>query len=207
VTGATAAAAPRPAATTAPSETALLPLSHAAATDLTLGRCAARALAAAMLAVLAPHAAAADELTAAQIAGRVSGVYALAEWQVDGQRLRPPAVEGRFTLLDGTITTILRDRSRADGERTSVFIGHYRIDGLTFRYGYDDVSQFSEAATGPSASHRPLWEGLRAFHASRDADGLTLTAESGQQFVFSDDGLTYLENHAVVRRWRRIGSR
>ncbi len=169
---------------------------------ITAASTAARALLCATLA--APLGAGADELRSAEIARRASGVYALAEWRIDGKLLRPPVVDGRFTLLDGTITTVLRDRSHADGARTSVFLGHFVIEGLSFRYGYDDVSQFSESPAGPSASHRPLWEGLREFAASRDAGALKLSAASGQQFVFTDDGLVYLENGAVLRRWRRV---
>jgi hypothetical protein len=166
----------------------------------------APALACAALAALLPQRAGAGELTSAEIVRRASGVYALSEWHVDGRVLQPPAVEGRFTLLDGTITTILRDHSHTDGERTSVYLGHFVIDGTRFSYRYDDVSQFSESAARPAASHQPLWEGLRAFQASLDSDALRLRAASGQEFAFTDGGLTYLENGAVVRRWRRLAA-
>jgi hypothetical protein len=118
----------------------------------------------AALTFLWPHAVSADELTTAQIGGRVAGVYALAEWHQDSTVRRPPQVEGRFIVLDGTITTILRDRSRADGERTSVYVGRYVLDGLKFAYAYDDVSQFAEGRPGTSASHQALWEGDARFH-------------------------------------------
>ena len=54
--------------------------------------------------MITPNAASITELKAA-----IEGVYILDEWNIDGQTFRPPAVEGRFVVLNGNIMTVLID--------------------------------------------------------------------------------------------------
>src|SRR5438552_2206543 len=44
------------------------------------------------------------------VRAKIEGVYALEEWQTESGVFRPPQVEGRGTLLNGTITVILHNR-------------------------------------------------------------------------------------------------
>ena len=48
--------------------------------------------------MITPNAASITELKAA-----IEGIYILDEWNIDGQTFRPPAVEGRFVILNGNV--------------------------------------------------------------------------------------------------------
>src|SRR5271169_2185197 len=90
----------------------------------------------------------AGQMPADNIHGLISGVYELEEWHVTGAALKPPQVEGRFILLNGTITTILHNRTAPERQTTTVFVGKYVLDKAHFSYGYRDASNFVETATG-----------------------------------------------------------
>src|SRR5271156_4647542 len=97
------------------------------------------------------------------IHGLIFGVYELEEWHVDGAVLRPPQVQGRFILLNGTITTILHSRVPSERQMTSVFVGKYVLENARFSYGYQDSAIVVETPSGVSESHKPPWEGMRSF--------------------------------------------
>jgi hypothetical protein len=138
----------------------------------------------------------------------ISGVYELIEWHDNGSIHRPPEVEGRFVVLNGTVSTILHNRIRPDSRITGILLGTYRLDADTFCYGYDDVSMYTESPTGISVSHDPPWTGLRAFVAKIDGSDVRLrTTDGAEEFLFTTAGLTYRENGRSVRRWRRVSSR
>lgn len=135
----------------------------------------------------------------------ITGVYTLVEWYAEAVTYRPPQVDGRFILLDGTITTMLHNRSDAQKTMTGAWAGTYSLDASHFSYGYEDVSMVVETASGASVSHEPPWKGRRSFTVSSDGDTVRLTAVDGQQeFVFNASGFTYLENGKPLRVWRRM---
>ncbi len=137
----------------------------------------------------------------------ISGVYELIEWHDNGSNHRPPEVEGRFIVLNGTITTVLHNRIQPDRRITGILLGTYHLDADTFLYGYDDVSMYTASPTGISVSHDPPWTGMRAFVAKTDGGEVRLrTADGVQEFLFTMAGLIYSENGSPVRRWRRVRS-
>jgi hypothetical protein len=147
----------------------------------------------------------ANQIPMDNIRALTSGVYELEEWHIDGAVLRPPQVQGRFILLNGTITTILHNRTVPMTQTTSVFVGTYVLDTVHFSYGYQDASIFSEAPSGISSSHKLPWEGVRSFAHIASPDGVLFRSENGQlQFLFTSAGTTYSENGQTLRVWRRI---
>jgi len=139
------------------------------------------------------------------IHGLIFGVYELEEWHVDGAVLRPPQVQGRFILLNGTITTILHSRVPSERQMTSVFVGKYVLENARFSYGYQDSAIVVETPSGVSESHKPPWEGMRSFAMIITPAGVELRSEGGPQaFTFTTAGFTYSENGQTLRVWRRI---
>ncbi len=136
---------------------------------------------------------------------RMRGAYELQEWHAaDGQVFRPPAIEGRFVILDGSITAIFTDRMKAPTTTTLVAFGKYTLDSQRFAYAYDSTSMLTESASGTTVSHKPLWKGLRSFAVSTEDGTLRLRTEGGkQEFVFTATGVTYSQG-GVSRVWRRI---
>jgi len=52
----------------------------------------------------------AEQISLDALKARITGLYTLEEWHKDGEVLRPPQVDGRFILLNGTIMTILDNK-------------------------------------------------------------------------------------------------
>lgn len=136
---------------------------------------------------------------------RIDGVYELMEWHAaDGQVFRPPAVEGRFTVLDGYVSTIFTDRTKPPTANSLVAFGRYTLDQHQFAYAYDSISSITESPSGTMISHEPFWDGMRVFAVSLEGDGVHFRTQGGkQQFAFTAGGMTYSEE-GVTRVWRRI---
>ncbi len=135
----------------------------------------------------------------------VSGAYELEEWHENGAVLRPPQVDGRAVAVNGTITTIIHNRSQPDKQITAVLVGNYVLGNARFAYQYQDTAIYTECAAGISVSRKPLWEGMRSFSASVTASGaVQFCSDAGQQgFTFTLAGFTYWENGQTLRVWRR----
>src|SRR3954469_11445628 len=103
----------------------------------------------------------AEKISLDALKARITGLYTLEEWHKDGEVLRPPQVDGRFILLNGTIMTILDNKFQPSSRGTSLFIGRYELTSDKFSYGYDTVSIFNEEGDVTKASHNPLFDGMR----------------------------------------------
>jgi len=135
----------------------------------------------------------------------VRGIYTFEEWHKDGNVFRPPQVEGRFVLQDGTIMTALHNRIQSPNQTTVLVYGGYQFESSTFTYGYDSTSIFTETPSGTTVSHKPLFEGKRSFVTVVEGKNIRLRSEGGkQELLFSSEGLTYSENGQVLRVWRRL---
>jgi len=136
---------------------------------------------------------------------RILGAYALEEWHAEGQVFRPPTVEGRMVLLDGTIVVVHHNRIKWPTQTTLVAFGRYTLDSDRFGYAYDSTSVVTEAPPGNSISHKPLWEGMRSFTVSYEHGLVRLRSDGGKQaFVFGHNDVTYYEGGQVLLVWRRI---
>ena len=135
----------------------------------------------------------AEEITLDALKARITGLYTLEEWHKDGEVFRPPQVDGRFILINGTIMTILDNRIQPSSRSTTVLVGKYELTSDKFSYAYDDVSNFTEEADATKVSHKPLWEGMRTFVPSIDGDVVRLSADTGQEIVFADEGSKYFD--------------
>jgi hypothetical protein len=133
----------------------------------------------------------------------IEGLYTLQEWRKDGQILKPPKVNGRFVLLNGSVVYNIYNRAQDAEQRTIMAFGSYTLDANKFSYHYEDTSIFTQTASGNTASYEPLWEGVRSFDVQRE--GGTVRFRSGkQEFLFTKDTLTYSEGGEVLRVWKRI---
>jgi hypothetical protein len=134
----------------------------------------------------------------------VYGVYALEEWHTDGGILKPPQVEGRFLVMGGTISTVLINNAQVDKKTTGVYLGEYMWDGTHFTYGYTTTSRFTETPSGVTADHKALFDGMRSFKIQKTTKGsISIRSDTGQEFVFTKDGVRYMEG-TTVRVYRRI---
>ena len=136
----------------------------------------------------------------------IDGVYVLEEWHTDTGVFRPPQVDGRFILLNGTVVVFLRNRIDEAKQVTVAAYGSYVLKASEFSYRYDEPSVFTQTSSGIVVSNRPFWEGMRSFVATRDGDNVRLVSQTAEEFLFTPRGLQYSQKGKVQRVWRRITS-
>jgi len=135
----------------------------------------------------------------------VEGTYVLEEWHVGDEILRPPAVDGRFVLRDGVVTTILKNWSQQASKLSGAAYGRYTLDTSGFSYNYEDATVVTETPSETTVSYKLIFEGARFFTVSRKADGVHLRRAEGEiEFFFAAELLTYSEQGKVLRIWRRV---
>ncbi len=157
-----------------------------------------------LLGLTLPLAAHAADLETDRLRATLDGVYALEEWHTDSGVFRPPQVDGRFAVINGGITLVLHNRIQEASPTTVAAWGNYRLDKGTFHYGYLDWSVFAQPASGITVSRKLPWEGMRTFAASREGDALRLSAESGDEMLFSAEGIRFSQKGKLLRVWRRL---
>lgn len=121
------------------------------ASRLTTWSCLALVVTAALAAVTSPGLAAQGGRSAGNDLDRarqlIEGSFELAEWKADGKVLRPPQVEGRFSLRDGMVL-FMTMRKDVTVPETSLGYGAYRFDNQVFTYGYSYLETVRADAQG-----------------------------------------------------------
>ena len=134
----------------------------------------------------------------------IQGTYVLQEWHARGEVLRSPAVEGRFTLQDRQVITVLMDNARADEHVTRAQFGEFRTEGCRFAYRYTRALTVNETSQGVTTSPTLPWEGMREFEVSGDGAVILMRSSDGpREFRFDADELRYSEKGALLRVWRK----
>lgn len=136
----------------------------------------------------------------------IDGMYALEEWHTDTGVFRPPQVEGRFTVLHGAVVVVLHNRIQEANQTTNASYGSYVLNAQEFAYRYEEPSVFTQTSAGITVSHKPFWEGMRSFSVSREGETVRLLSTTGEEFLFSREGMKYAQKGKVLRVWRRIPS-
>ena len=90
-----------------------------------------------------PFVAASADAELDAVRAAIEGVYALEEWHTESGVFRPPQVEGRGVLLNGTITVILHNRMKESPQTTIASYGTYILTPTEFSYRYTEASVFT----------------------------------------------------------------
>jgi hypothetical protein len=146
---------------------------------------------------------AASAASVAELRAVIDGVYTLEEWHSEGQVLRPPQVDGRFVLMNGTVTTVLLNDAQEANRTSNAQFGTYVLDETSFSYRYDTRSSFKQTPSNTTVSRTPVLAEMRRFAASIDGKVVHLKSEK-QEFIFTPEGMRYLENGKLSRVWRRV---
>jgi hypothetical protein len=133
----------------------------------------------------------------------IEGVYILDEWTINGQTFRPPAVEGRFVILNGNIMTFLIDNSQESKKSYTTVYGKYTLTPDSFAYKYDTRMTFIQTPDNISVLRALPWEGMREFTVKQDGNSVQLQFGDKAAFAFDPDGQTYSEGGKILRVWRR----
>lgn len=134
---------------------------------------------------------------------RLEGTSELAEWSTGGKVLRPPHVDGRFSIHDGVILFMT---SRKDGNVVVESVhgwGEYTIDARGWTYGYQHLEsmvagpdgRFTQTLRAPSRALLGLsWDGEKLIVTGTGRDRRT---------YLPDEFVSELNEPGEYRRWRR----
>lgn len=133
----------------------------------------------------------------------LEGTFELDEWHVGGKALRPPDVEGRFSIHDGVILFMTTRKDGGTIESTHGW-GHYRIERTGWTYGYHHLEAVQGPAAGPfTRTVRPPSSSLLKLHW----EGPKLIVEgqgSDHREYTRDSFISNLSPAGDFRKWRRI---
>jgi hypothetical protein len=138
-----------------------------------------------------------------ELKAAIEGVYILDEWNIDGQTFRPPAVEGRFVILNGNIMTVLIDTTQYSKKTYTTLYGVYSLTPYSFAYKYETRTTFTQTPDKISLARAIPWEGMREFTVKQEGNFVHLQFGEKAAFDFNPDGEIYSEDGKVLRVWHR----
>jgi hypothetical protein len=150
------------------------------------------------ISMITSNAASITELKAA-----IEGVYILDEWNIDGQTFRPPAVEGRFVVLNGNIMSVLIDTTQESKKTYTTLYGVYSLTSDSFAYKYETRTTFMQTSDKISLFRALPWDGMREFTVKQEGNSVLLQSGGTAAFQFNPDGEIYSEGGKVLRVWHR----
>jgi hypothetical protein len=134
----------------------------------------------------------------------LEGTWQLEEWHVNGQVLRPPEADGRWSNRDGVVLFLLHRNNTETAESTMGY-GVYQMDAEIWAYRYLHM----ETATGPPAGpaqvsvSRPS-PNMRTFKVSQTGSKVVLEGVGGDRREYEGPFFTFFQKGQIVRRWRRV---
>jgi hypothetical protein len=138
-----------------------------------------------------------------ELRAAIEGVYILDEWNIDGQTFRPPAVEGRFVLLNGNVMSVLIDTTQESKKTYTTLYGMYSLTLESFAYKYETRTTFMQTLDKISLIRALPWDGMREFTVKQEGNAVHLQSGETAAFQFNPDGEIYSEGGKVLRVWHR----
>ena len=149
-----------------------------------------------------PSGASAQGSAPADLRAAVEGTWQLEEWHVDGQVLRPPQADGRWSNHDGVVLFMLH---RADSAQSNMGYGIYTMTADTWGYRYLRMQNTTGPLDGPvkiSVSQPP--PEMRWFKVSRAAGKVILEGAGEDRREYEGPFFTLIQKGQIVRKWRRV---
>jgi hypothetical protein len=138
-----------------------------------------------------------------EVRAMLEGTWQLEEWHVDGQVLRPPQANGRWSLNNGVVIFVLH---RADTAESAVGYGEYKMDATTWQYRYTRMQRTAGPLGGPvTVTVSPPEPEMRVFTITQAPGKVTLQS-SDSQHEYDRTFFTLQQRGRLIRKWRRISS-
>ena len=169
-------------------------------------RCLVHVLSAVLLLLLATQrsSALAERPAPPDLRAALEGTWQLEEWHVNGEVLKPPQADGRWSNHDGVVLFLLHRKS-ADSAESTMGYGIYRMDAETWSYRY----LRRETSTGPVAGPvkvsviQPPPE-MRSFKIRRAGAKVVLEGADEDRREYEGPFFTLFQKGQIVRKWRRV---
>jgi hypothetical protein len=138
----------------------------------------------------------------ADLRAALEGTWQLDEWHVNGQVLRPPQADGRWSNHDGVVLFVLH---RADTAESTMGYGVYTMTADTWGYRYTRTQTTSGPLAGPVkfAVVKPQPE-MRSFKIRRAPGKVILEGAGEDRREYEGPFFTFTQKGQIVRRWRRV---
>jgi serine protease inhibitor ecotin len=138
----------------------------------------------------------------ADLRARLEGTWRLEEWHTNGQILRPPQADGRWSNHDGVVMFTL---NRTDTAESMMGYGVYEMTADTWGYRYFHMQTTSGPIGGPfKISVTPPGSAMRSFKIIRQPDKVILEGANDDRREYDATFFTFTQKGQIVRRWRRI---
>ena len=146
----------------------------------------------------------AQRVSLSELHAAVEGTWQLEEWHLNGQVLRPPQADGRWSNHDGVVLFMLH-RTTGDSAFSQSGYGTYQLDARTWSYGYSRIESLSGRIGGPAQVTTDRRDS-RSFRVSREGSRIILTSAGPEDDRREYDGpfFTLIQDGRVVRKWRRL---
>jgi hypothetical protein len=146
----------------------------------------------------------AENVTTAQVQKTIEGTWSLTDWNIDGKILRPPEVDGRFSLHDGIVMFFLERRSPGKEVFVSGY-GSYNMADTNWSYRYEHFRTLLGGGRDTKVSDETPWPGTRMFQFRTEGHKFILDdSKDGVMFIFNSNDFTYIEAGITIRIWKRV---
>jgi hypothetical protein len=157
---------------------------------------------AASITFLGQPAAQSNQAAPADLRAMLEGTWQLDEWHTDGQVLRPPQIDGRWSNHDGVVVVVY---SRHDSRLTTAGYGTYRMTADTWSYGYTRMHTSTAPANGaPTVTMTEPKGELRSFKVVRAPGKVILEGAGDDRREYDGTFFTFMQKGQIVRKWRRV---
>ena len=159
------------------------------------------ALAAAIACLGRPAAQSNPQPAPADLRAMLEGTWQLDEWHVNGQILRPPQVDGRWSNHDGVVLAVF---SRRDTGQSSAGFGVYQMTTDTWSYGYTRMQTTVAPPNGSPTVNVTEPKQMQSFKIIRVPGKVILEGAAGDRREYDNTFFTFTQKGQIVRRWRKV---
>jgi hypothetical protein len=136
----------------------------------------------------------------AELRAVFEGTWQLDEWHINGQILRPPQVDGRWSNHDGVVMVAF---FRADTGEFTANYGVYEITADTWSYRYTQRTTPQRDGPPRVAIQEPPAE-MRPFKITRAPGKVILEGAGEDRREYEGPYFTFMQGGRIVRKWKRV---
>ena len=143
-----------------------------------------------------------DQPAPADLRAMLEGTWQLDEWHVNGQILRPPQIDGRWSNHDGVVLVIY---TRRDTNQTMAGYGTYQMTANSWSYGYIRTQNSTAPPGGtPTVTVNEPNGAMQSFKILREPGKVILEGAAGDRREYDNTFFTFTQKGQIIRKWRKI---
>jgi hypothetical protein len=134
----------------------------------------------------------------------LEGTWQLDEWHLNGEVLKPPQADARWSNHDGVALFLIHRETGGTAESTMGY-GVYEMDAENWSYRYTHMQTTIGPPGGPAkiTVTKPPPQ-MRTFKIERSGSKVILRGAGGDHREYEGPYFTFFQKGQIVRRWRKI---